>query len=127
MQLAAVALGGAIGSALRYLLGLALPRAGIVVPWGTLLVNVAGAFALGWLLRALPASAVSPASPALRLALTVGLCGGFTTFSAFSVETLALLEAGATARALLYVAASVLLSVAAAWAGGAMATAVAAR
>lgn len=124
MQLAAVALGGAIGSALRYLLGLALPRAGIAIPWGTLLINVAGSFALGWLLRALPASS---ASPALRLALTVGLCGGFTTFSAFSAETLALLESGATARALLYVAASVLLSVTAAWAGGALAAAVAAR
>jgi CrcB protein len=113
----AVALGGAVGSLARWRLGVALLGASSRFPVGTLVVNVAGSFALGFLLVALP----SPPRPAsLRMALTVGLCGGFTTFSTFSAETVALFEQGAGGRAMLYVVASVSLSLLAVVAGAAL-------
>lgn len=107
-----IALGSAIGGVSRYLLGGAIQRlAGGPFPWGTLVVNVVGSLLLGFLLRY---SVTIPAfSPALRVGLTVGLCGGFTTFSTFSVEVVSFLEAGDYRRAALYVALSVGLSVAA--------------
>jgi CrcB protein len=111
----AVALGGAVGSLARWSLGTALLGASARVPVGTLVVNVVGSFALGFLLAALP----SPPAP-LRAALTVGFCGGFTTFSTFSAETVALFEQGAGGRAMLYVIASVTLSVLAVVAGAAL-------
>ena len=114
-MLFAIALGGALGTLARYLLGAAL--AGVVpgFPAATLGINVAGSFLLGLLMAGVAAR--PDLSPALRAALTVGFCGGFTTFSTFSAETVALLERGALGRASLYVAASVTLSVAAAFAG----------
>lgn len=101
--------GGAIGAALRYLTSLALPvRAGW--PWGTLAVNVIGGFAMG-----LMAAAVlkGQASETLRLFAGVGILGGFTTFSAFSLESFHLIENGQSGLALAYVAASVIGSIAA--------------
>jgi CrcB protein len=114
----AVALGGAAGSLARYLLGTALLDASGRVPVATLVINVTGSFVLGYLLVALPAT---PRPAPLRTALTVGVCGGFTTFSTFSAETVALFEQGAGARALLYVVASVTLSLLAVLAGAAAA------
>ena len=116
-MLFAIALGGALGSVVRYLLGTALAGRPGGVPWATLLVNVTGSLLLGFLVRYLDGP--GPA-PALRAALTVGFCGGYTTFSTFSAETLALLEAGSYARAAGYALASVLLSVAAAGGGAAL-------
>jgi fluoride exporter len=114
----AVALGGAVGSLARYALGTALLGASTRFPVATLLINVAGSFALGFLLAALP----TPSRPdPLRAALTIGVCGGFTTFSTFSAETVALFEQGATSRALVYVLASVTLSLVAVIAGAAAA------
>ena len=112
----AVAAGGAAGSVARYGVALLAERAGAGFPWGTLAVNVAGSLLLGALVRHL---AVPPgaAPAALPLALTVGLCGGFTTFSTFSLDLLRLLQSGAAGRAALYAAASVGLSLAAVWAG----------
>ena len=110
-SLVAVAVGGATGSVLRYLVGTALSRTAGAFPTGTLLVNVLGSFAIGVLLRTTADGSVA------RLALAVGVCGGFTTFSAFSAETVTLLQEGRTSRALAYVAASMLLSVAATAAG----------
>jgi CrcB protein len=108
----AVALGGAAGSLARHLVNQAVPAvAG--VPLATLLVNVVGSFVLGVVLAVLPAEPPS----ALRFALGAGFCGGFTTFSAFSVELLALGTAGAAPRAAAYALASVVLGVAAALAG----------
>lgn len=111
-----VALGGAIGSVARFAIGEALAQsyadATRVFPWSTLGINVAGSFVLG----AVVALAPNPLS-APRLLLGVGLCGGFTTYSTFSVETLALLERGAPARAALYVAASLALGLGAAAVG----------
>lgn len=101
-----VAAGGAAGSVLRYLVsmaGLALFGAGF--PWGTLAVNVIGSAAIG----ALVAAGLEGQA---RFLLITGLLGGFTTFSAFSIETVALWERS-PGLALLYVAASVVLGVAA--------------
>lgn len=111
----AVALGSAIGGVGRYLLGIVLQRPGIGFPVGTLVVNVLGCFAIGVILRV----GVDPQAmtPATRTFLTVGVCGGFTTFSTFSVETLALLESGAWGRGTAYIMASVVLSVLAAAVG----------
>jgi len=111
-----VALGSAIGGVARFLLGtLIQERAGGTFPTGTLLVNVTGSLLLGFLLRyALGSTAVSPETRAL---LTTGVCGRYTTFSTFSYETIALLEEGQHQRAALYIALSVVLSLAACLAG----------
>ncbi len=107
-----VALGGALGSLARYGVGLAAARwFGAGFPWGTLVVNVLGGLAMGVL-----AVRAGPEQVTLRLALGVGLLGGFTTFSAFSLETLRLLQQHPSAG-IGYAAASVLLSVGACWAG----------
>jgi len=98
-----VALGGALGASLRFLVGLA-----VGFPLGTLAVNVVGSLAIGmvWVLLA-------EKSPLLLPFLMTGLLGGFTTFSAFSLDTLRLLEAGRAGVAFSYVGASVILSLAA--------------
>ena len=107
-----VALGGAAGSVARYSVGVWAARLfGASLPWGTLIVNVLGGLAMGAL-----AARLGPAQETLRLALGVGVLGGFTTFSAFSLETVRLIEQG-PATAALYVAASLILSVGACWAG----------
>ncbi len=110
----AVALGGAVGSVLRYWVGLAVLRGGYGPPLGTFVVNVAGALALGFLARYF---APPHGSQVLFLALTVGLCGGFTTFSTFSLDMFTLVERGAAGRAAFYALASVGLSYFALWLG----------
>ncbi|MGJ3264284.1 MAG: fluoride efflux transporter CrcB [Salinarimonas sp.] len=108
MSALTVFLGAGLGGVLRWLVGLAAVRAfGPAFPWGTLAVNVAGAFAMG-----LVATVVLARMPSetLRLFLATGLLGGFTTFSAFSLETAALVERGAPGLAAAYVAASLALS-----------------
>ena len=111
-----VALGGAVGSVLRYFAGAAWPAdpAAGAVPWATFAVNVLGAFTLGVLAGAVPAGG------AARLLVGTGLCGGFTTFSTFAVEGVALAEGGAPGRAGAYVLGSVGLGLAAAVAGAAL-------
>lgn len=112
MNFLLVALGGAIGSAARYGVSLAAARwlTHAVFPWATLTVNIIGSFAIGTL-----AARTQPHETA-RLLIGVGILGGFTTFSAFSLETVRLLEQQ-PAQAMLYVAASLLLSVGACWLG----------
>jgi CrcB protein len=111
-----VAAGGAVGSVCRYLLGAWLQgRAGVAFPVGTLVVNVSGSLVLGFLLRYALAS--PGITPEVRALLTTGFCGGYTTFSTFSYETAALLEEGDVKRASLYVALSVVLSIAGTFAG----------
>jgi CrcB protein len=118
MILLYIALGGALGSVCRYVLGSALQKAG-TFPTGTLVVNVLGSFLVGFIVRlALESSWVSPEARAL---LAVGFCGGFTTFSTFAWEVLALAEQGAWGRSAAYLLLSVGLSLAACVAG--MATA----
>ena len=114
-----VAAGGAAGSVARYLVGLAALGASAQFPWGTLAINVVGSFVLGLVLGALP-----PGGGA-RLLLGTGFCGGFTTFSTFSTEVVALAEEGAVGRAGAYAAASVALGVLAAVTGAAVGRALA--
>lgn len=102
-----VAVGGALGTLARFGLGTLAAREDSVLPWPTLIVNVIGSYALGFLLS-LPAEGELQAL--LRLGLGVGFCGAFTTFSTFSHESLRLLQQGHTARAAMYIVASVLLS-----------------
>jgi fluoride exporter len=105
-----VAVGGGIGAVLRVLLstwvGDAAPPD---LPWGTFAVNVTGSAALGFISRVLPPQAPLPA----RAFLTVGLCGGYTTFSAFDVQVFVLLQAGRPASAALYALGSALCCIAA--------------
>lgn len=104
-----VALGGAAGSVARFLLGSLLQqRAGGSFPVGTLLVNITGSLALGFLLEY--ALATPAISREVRALLTTGFCGGYTTFSTFSYETAKLLEDGDYRRAALYVVLSVVVS-----------------
>lgn len=115
-QIVAVALGGAIGSVARFLLAGWIGRLmDANFPWGTLAVNVVGGLAMGLLIEAMAQS--WSVSPEVRAFLTIGLLGGFTTFSAFSLETVALLQRGETISALTYIVASVILSVGAVWCG----------
>ena len=112
-----VAAGGAIGAALRHLVGLGVIRLfGTGFPLGTLSVNVLGCFAMGLLIAWLALKAPGGGQN-LRLFLATGVLGGFTTFSAFSLETVLLWERGAIAPALGYVVASVVGSIAALVAG----------
>jgi CrcB protein len=112
MNFLLVALGGAIGSAARYGVGYAAARwFGLAFPWGTLTVNIVGGLAMGVL-----AARTGPEQESMRLLIGVGALGGFTTFSAFSLETVRLLEHH-PGQAMLYVAASLLLSVGACWLG----------
>lgn len=115
MSAALVFLGGGLGAVLRMLVGRAsLLWFGPTFPWGTLIVNVAGSFAIG-LLAGLFA-AFETGQP-LRLFLVTGLLGGFTTFSAFSLDALTLWQRGDLAQAAAYVIGSVILSLAAIFLG----------
>ena len=115
-MLIAIGAGGAIGSACRYLVAGAITNAaGGGWPWGTLAVNVVGGLAIGALAEAFALR--WEASPELRGFLLTGILGGFTTFSAFSLETMAMLERQAWLPAVAYVAASVAASLLAAFAG----------
>ncbi|MGW9232936.1 fluoride efflux transporter CrcB [Pseudorhizobium sp. NPDC055634] len=116
LNLLLVAAGGAAGSVLRYLVGhWSLRLLGPSFPWGTMIVNVAGSFAIGLLAEVIARRLNS--SEEMRLLLVTGLLGGFTTFSAFSLDTMSLMERGATAAAVSYMVASVVLSLGAALGG----------
>lgn len=104
-----VAGGGALGSVLRYLLSVWLEPVSRGFPVSILLVNVLGSFAITYLGALTVPGGAHALSGGARLALLVGVCGGFTTFSSFSLQTLDLLRAGFLGRAALNVVASVLL------------------
>ena len=115
-----VALGGAIGSVLRYQVGRGLtywlgPQAVTAFPWATLTVNLIGSWAMGllagWLARH------GENGEPMRLLLGVGLLGGFTTFSAFSLELMVLAERGQAGQAFIYGAVSVLAGLSALYIG----------
>jgi CrcB protein len=109
-----VAIGGALGAVGRYLTGLAAARfLGAGYPWGTLTVNVVGSFAIGVLFIALMAKDASRLSPFLL----TGVLGGFTTFSAFSLDALKLFEKGQPGLAAGYILASVVFSLLAVFLG----------
>ena len=115
-----IAFGGALGAVGRYYVVGAVERGlaaalGAGFPYGTLAANAAGSFALGALTQGLAVS--FDAGVLAQRFLFVGLLGGFTTFSAFSAESVALLERGEVGRAMLYIALSVLLSLGGFWLG----------
>ena len=131
----AIALGGAVGSVARYWIAVWMLPLSARLPWGTISINVLGSFIIGFIGTLTLASGRHPAPEWVRLFVMVGVCGGFTTFSSFSLQTLDLLRAGAVGRAMLNVAVSVALclgavalghGVAARWNGGAVAVAQAA-
>ncbi len=101
---------------MRFLLGTFLQqRAGTAFPIGTLIVNITGSILLGFLLRY--ALSTTTISPEVRGLLTTGFCGGYTTFSTFTYETMTLLEDGELGRAGAYVLLSVLVSLVGAYLG----------
>ncbi len=121
-----VALGGALGSVARAWVGVTAVRlVGAGFPWGTMLINVVGSLVIG----IVAATALSPTrtlfTQEVRIFLMVGICGGFTTFSSFSLQTFELLREGRPAAALANVALSVVLCVIATAAGYAGGTALA--
>lgn len=104
-----VAIGGAIGASGRYLTGIAATKIiGHGYPWGTLIVNVVGSFAMGMLVVYLMSK-----DGGMRMAplLMTGVLGGFTTFSAFSLDALTIFERGETLSAMIYILATVIFSI----------------
>ena len=118
LNLALIASGAAVGACLRYMVGLLMARLlGLGFPWGTLAVNVIGSFAMGLVAAALVRAELSDAQHPVRLLIATGLLGGFTTFSAFSLEIVQLWDRGAFGLAVGYVAASLVFGIAALVAG----------
>ena len=115
----AIAAGGAAGTLARFGISAWMAPVTLRFPFATLLINVVGSFLIGWL-----GGEWSPVKDlTVRAALTIGFCGGFTTFSTFSIETVRMLHLGEARRAAAYAVASVVLSVSAAALGVAAARA----
>jgi fluoride exporter len=107
-----VGIGGALGSMARYLVGIESGRLfGTGFPWGTLIINVAASFLIGSFIGLFATK--WDLSQASRIFLTVGLCGGFSTFSTFALDTWYLVERGEIFAAMAYMVASAVLSTAA--------------
>jgi len=106
----AVALGGALGSVTRYLVGIGSGKLfGFAFPWGTLIINVTGSFLMGAFAGLFAQRWDLP--QVVRVFLTVGICGGYTTFSTFSLDAFYLIERGQSLASAIYMIASVVLSV----------------
>ncbi|MDQ0396222.1 fluoride efflux transporter CrcB [Labrys monachus] len=112
-----IALGGALGTVARYWVGMWMAPYSQSMPWGTIVINIAGSFAITFFGTLTVISGRHPLPETWRLFFMVGICGGFTTFSSFSLQTLDLLRQGAPERALANVAMSVLLCLASATLG----------
>jgi len=115
-QLAAVAIGGAAGAVMRWLVASGVQKmAGGAFPWGTFAVNALGSFLLGflfvWLIER------STASELVRLAITVGFLGAFTTFSTYSLESVQLLQEGAFSLAFVNIIGQVMICLLLTWVG----------
>lgn len=113
-----IAAGAAMGGMLRFWLsGVAARLAGETFPWGTLLVNVSGCLFIGFFACLAGPEGRLIVPPNVRLFVMTGLCGGYTTFSTFSYETLRLMQDGEWSYAGFNIAASLLLCLAGVWAG----------
>ena len=112
-----IACGGALGTIARYWLAIWATPVSRTLPLGTIGINIAGSFLIGFFGTLTLASGRHPLPETARLFVMVGFCGGFTTFSSFSLQTLDLLRGGGWTRALLNIALSVLLCLAAIAAG----------
>ena len=110
-----VALGGAVGSVIRYLLS----NINTSFPWGTFVVNILGSLLIGLLVGLVSKGVLSPE---MKLLLVTGFCGGFTTFSTFANESFGMMKAGDVMLMALYVAASVAIGIVAVWAGTSLTT-----
>jgi CrcB protein len=108
-----VMIGGAIGSLARYALSVAALPISQSLPWGTIGINILGSFVIGLFGTLTLAGGRFPVSEETRILVMVGMCGGFTTFSSFSLQTLDLLRSGASVRAAISIVVSVALCVAA--------------
>ncbi len=104
-----IAIGGAIGSVARYWIAIWMLPLSRSLPWGTITINIVGSFAIAFFGALTVESGRHPAPELWRLFFMVGVCGGFTTFSSFSLQTLDLLRSGAPGRAIINIALSVLL------------------
>ena len=119
-----IAIGGAIGSVARYgCSSLIAGWIGETFPWGTLLVNVSGSFVIGFFATLTGPDGRVLVAGDVRQFVTVGICGGYTTFSSFSLQTLNLIQNGELAQAGLNVVGSVALCLLAVWLGYASALA----
>ena len=113
-----VALGGALGSMGRFWVAAAVAElTGPRFPWGTMLVNIVGSFIIGWFGALTADTGPLDVPNGIRLLVLVGVCGGFTTFSSFSLQTLELLQSGEVVRAGGYVLGSVALCLVFVWFG----------
>jgi CrcB protein len=120
-----IALGSALGGVARHACSSMVAHwIGETFPWGTLVVNVAGSFVIGFFATMTGPDGRLLVAPDARQFVMVGICGGYTTFSSFSLQTLALLREGDLVRAGANVAASVMVCMLAVWLGAVAATAV---
>jgi CrcB protein len=120
-----IAIGGALGSMARYgMSSLIAARFGELFPWGTLIVNISGCFIIGFFAGLTGPDGRVMVSPDLRTFVTVGICGGYTTFSSFSLQTLDLLREGDLLRGGANIALSVATCMLAVWIGAVAAAAV---
>ena len=114
----AVALGSVVGAVARFLVSvLSVSQFGDGFPWGTLFVNVTGSFAIGFYAALTGPDGRWSVSARQRLFVMVGICGGYTTFSSFSLETLRLVQSGRAQTALVYLLISVVTWIAGVWIG----------
>ena len=113
-----IGVGGALGSMARYWCTIVAERFfGETFPWGTLLINILGSFVIGLFVTLTGPGGAYSVDPNVRLFVAVGICGGFTTFSAFSLQTLVLIQEGEWLYAGAYILASVAICLFAAWIG----------
>ena len=113
-----IALGGALGSMARFWLAIAVAeKLGQQFPWGTILINIVGSFVIGFFATFTGPGGRMAASFNARAFVMVGICGGFTTFSAFSLQLLELFQTGDVIPAVLYAAGSVVLCLLFVWGG----------
>jgi CrcB protein len=108
-----IMLGGAIGTLIRYLISILTTSAPHELPWSTIAINISGSFLIGFFGTLTLANGRFPVSENVRLLVMVGICGGFTTFSSFSLQTFDLLRKGCVVRAVINVAGSVILCISA--------------
>jgi fluoride exporter len=116
-----VTMGGVIGSLLRWVVALVLPVADGGLPWATFFANATGCFAIGFYATLTGPDGRLFVGPRMRQFFTIGICGGYTTFSAFSFETLRFVLSGDGRSAVIYLAISLASWLAAVWLGDVLA------
>jgi CrcB protein len=116
-----IMLGGALGTLFRYLISVLITTAPHGLPWGTIIINISGSFIIGFFGTLTLAHGRFPVSENMRLLVMVGICGGFTTFSSFSLQTFDLLRNGHPIRATANIIGSVVLCICAVALGHAIA------